>query len=213
MKKLFAVFLISLSMLSTAYAGAPTAADQADLKRVETYLNGLQHFRASILQLNPDGSVIGGALQIQRPGKLRLDYDPPAKSFIIADGTFVHYWDDQLEQTSSVPENDSPAALILKAQVDFANTGKNGMTISDITRVPGAIEITLYKTDDKDSGILTLVFEDNPLKLRQWRVKDSQGAVTRVTLHDLDATATFGRDAFTYRAPNFGANPSKPNAQ
>lgn len=210
MKKIFAAFLM-FCLAVPAHAATPTAADQPVLKRVETYLNTLQKLRASILQMNPDGSVIGGQLQIQRPGKLRLDYDPPAKSFIIADGTFVHYWDDQLEQTSSVPEGDSPAALILKAQVDFSADGKSGMTVSDITRDAGVIEVSMYKTEDKGSGILTLVFEDQPMRLRQWRVKDQQGSTTRVTLQNLETDVNFTRDTFTYRAPNFGTNKSKPN--
>ena len=36
----------------------------------------------------------------------------------------------------------------------------------------------------------TLVFEENPMRLRQWYVKDAQGYVTRVTLMD----SAFGVD-------------------
>ena len=195
----------ALLAIARPVLAAPAGAnDAADLKRVESYLNTLQSFRARILQLNPDGTTIGGQLSIQRPGKLRLDYDAPAKSFIIADGSFVHYWDDQLQQTSSVPEGDSPAALILRAQVDFsADPKKSGMTVTDVTRGPGELELTMFKTDDPASGKLTLVFEDNPLRLRQWRVKDQQSAITRVTLQNLETGASFDRDLFQYRPPSF----------
>lgn len=203
------VAIIIVLCAAPALADMPTAADQADLKRIEAYLNTLQKFRARILQLNPDGSVIGGQLAVQRPGKLRLDYELPSKSFIIADGTFVHYWDDQLQQTSSVPQNDSPAALILKAQVDFSADGKSGMTVTDISRTANDIEVTMYKTDDKGSGELTLVFEDRPLRLRQWRIRDQQGSVTRVSLQNLDQQAPVDAKMFQYRPPSFDKNKKK----
>ena len=205
----FLALLAVLFLAAPAMAGTPSAADQADLKRIEAYLNGLQKFKARILQLNPDGTTIGGSLAIQRPGKMRLDYDAPAKSFIIADGTFVHYWDDQLQQTSSVPEDSSPAALVLKAQVEFSASSKNGMTITDVSRQPGELDVSMYKTDDKDSGILTLVFEDNPIALRQWRIKDNTGAVTRVTLQNIDQAVSFDSHMFTYRPPSFDKNQKK----
>lgn len=203
MFRFLALMMFIAGFAIPAQAAAPTPADQADLKRVEAYLNGLQKFRARILQLNPDGSTIGGTLAIQRPGKMRLDYDAPAKSFIIADGTLVHYWDDTLQQTSSVPQGSSPAALVLKAQVDFSASGKSGMTITDVSRQGGEIDVSMYKTDDKDSGLLTLIFEDAPLRLRQWRIKDNTGATTRVTLQDIDQAVNFERDLFNYRPPSF----------
>lgn len=203
MTRLIAVLAILVAFAAPSFAAAPDAADQADLKRVEAYLNGLQKFQSRILQLNPDGSTTGGLLKIQRPGKMRLDYDAPAKSFIIADGTFVHYWDDTLQQTSSVPQGGSPAALVLKAQVDFSASNKSGMTITDVMRQTGEIDITMYKTDDKSSGELTLIFEDAPLRLRQWRIKDNTGAVTRVTLQNIDENVSFDRSTFYYRPPSF----------
>ncbi len=205
MRLLFAICLFLAAM--PAIAAAPAPSDVADLKRIEAYINTLQSIKARVLQLNPDGSDISGSLAIQRPGKLRLDYDAPAKSFIIADGQFVHYWDDTLQQTTSVPQSDSPAALILRAQVDFTASSKNGMTVTDIARNPGEIEVTMIKTDDPGSGKLTLVFEDTKtsgaLRLRQWRVRDNQGGTTRVTLQSLETGVPFDRDLFQYRPPSF----------
>lgn len=207
-------FLLALTIVflltAPAFAAAPAPSDLADLKRIEAYINTLQSIRARVLQMNPDGSDASGKLAIQRPGKLRLDYDAPAKSFIIADGQFVHYWDDTLQQTSSVPQNDSPAALILKAQVDFTASSNSGMTVTDITRDPGEIALTMYKTSDPGSGKLTLIFEDTKssgmLRLRQWRVRDNQGAITRVTLQSLETGVVFDRDMFQYRPPSFDKN-------
>lgn len=199
---LFLGLLVAPVQAAVPPAKTLTAQDQADLKSAQDYLNNLKTLQARILQLNPDGSIMGGVLKIQRPGKLRLDYDAPVKSFLVADGTFVHFWDDSLQQTSSVPQDGSPAALILDAQIDI---NKN-MTITDVTRSTSTLEVTVYKTDDPANGTLTLVFEQNPLRLRQWLVRDAQNTLTQVTLQNMDSTAQFDSGTFVYRPLNFGKN-------
>lgn len=206
----FSSLLLALALVVAAplqAAAAPpaktlTAADRADLQRVTDYLNGLRVLQGRILQLNPDGGTIGGTLKIERRagrmGRLRLDYDAPAKSFLVADGNFVHFWDESLQQTSSVPQAGSPAALILDAQIDL----NQNMTVTDIVRSNRTLELTVYKTDDPQNGLLTLVF-DEPLRLRQWRVLDVQGLETRVTLQNIDTAVSFADGTFTYRPPNF----------
>lgn len=201
----FLLLAFALLFTSPAFAAMPaakqlTAQDQQDIQRITDYLNGLRRFQGRILQLNPDGGTIGGVLKIERPGKLRLDYDAPAKSFLVADGTFVHFWDDMLQQTSSVPQGGSPAALILDAQIDL----QKSMTITDVSRSQGVLEVTVYKTDDPTNGMLTLVFNENPLRIRQWRVRDAQNTVTQVTLQNIDQAVSFEGGTFTYRPPNFG---------
>lgn len=206
---LFVAVLLAVSPVgSHAVAGPKTnlppakalsAQDQRDLQRIENYLNSMKTLQGRILQQNADGTTIGGTLKIQRPGKLRLDYDAPAKSFLVADGLFVHYWDDSLRQTSSVPQGGSPAALILDAQIDLS---KN-MTITELRRGSGLLEVTVYKTDDPANGTLTLVFNDagNELRIRQWHVRDAQGSTTRVSLTQVDQAVTFKSGDFTYRPP------------
>ena len=203
MKKIILLFVLALAAfnINPVHAAPPAAVltqqDQYDLKRVSDYLNTMQRMQARILQLNPDGSVVGGVLRIQRPGKLRLDYDPPIKSLLLADGNFVHYWDAPMQETSSVPQSGSPAALILDAQINF----NKGMTITKVARAGGTLSITMYKTDDPGNGTLTLVMGDSPLALKQWYVDDAQGSTTRVTLQNIDLAPQFASNTFVYTPP------------
>jgi outer membrane lipoprotein-sorting protein len=204
MKIRIAFFAILLALgypVAQAHAVPPAATltqqDQYDLKRVADYLNTMQRMQARILQLNPDGSVVGGVLKIARPGKLRLDYDAPINSLLLADGSFVHYWDAPLKETSSVPQSGSPAALILDAQINFTK----GMTITKVARGNGTLKISMYKTDDPGNGVLTLVLGDAPLALKQWYVDDAQGSTTQVTLQNIDTAPQFAADTFIYSPP------------
>lgn len=203
MKKIiFALLVTVLAATVPAHAVTPavlTTQDKADVQRMTAYLNSTQRLQASIMQINPDGSAIGGTLKIMRPGKLRLDYDAPNRSVLIADGNFVHYYDAPMQETSSVPQGGSPAALVLDAQIDL----ERGMTITNMVHSHGVIEISMVKNDDVGNGELTLVFDDltNALRLRQWKVRDAQNTVTTVSLQNVDTAPQFAADTFIYSPP------------
>src|SRR5690554_6153799 len=84
----------------TAGAGNLTAEDQADVQRIEAYLNSIGSMRARFLQVDSSGGNVQGTLYILRPGRLRFEYDAPSPILIVADGTWVHYHDKELDQTT-----------------------------------------------------------------------------------------------------------------
>ena len=49
--------------------------------------------------------------------------------------------------------------------------------------------------------MLTLVFADNPLALRQWTVLDSQRQETRVTLYNVELGGQFDQKLFDVADP------------
>jgi outer membrane lipoprotein-sorting protein len=215
MKKLllaFALLFVSLLPLSSAFAedSAPTvrpvsfsAKDKKDLVRIETYLNALKNVSADFLQVDDAGGMMLGQLAIARPGKMRVTYAPPSKDFIICDGSWVHIWNEDLKAQTNVPQGTSLAELILRDPVKL-----NGdVTITKLERFPAKIEVTVIQTNDPGAGSLTMVFEDKPLKLRQWKIIDPQGRSTGVSLQNMSTNAKFADNTFVYTPPNFGKNP------
>ena len=176
--------------------------DKADIARIETYLNDLKSISADFLQVDDQGDMMRGTIEIQRPGKMRVTYAPPSKDFIVADGDFVHIWDSSLKSQTNVPEDSSLANFILRKNISL-NTG---VTVTKFQRFPGKLELTLVQTDDAGLGQLTLVFEDKPLLLRQWKVLDAQGRTTGVNLENERSGVEFPHDTFTFVPPNFGKN-------
>src|SRR5258708_8392573 len=59
------------------------------VNRVSTYLSGVQVLTGNFVQVGPDGRRASGHLFIQKPGKVRFEYDPPSPIEIIADGQQV----------------------------------------------------------------------------------------------------------------------------
>lgn len=180
-----------------------TEQDRTDVLRMESYLNNLKNMSADFLQIDDNGGIMRGAISIQRPGKMRVNYDPPSKDFIIADGNNVHIWNDDLKEQTNVEEGSSLAEFILRDPVKLSGD----VTITQFQRFPAKLEMTLVQTNDPGAGQLTLVFEDRPLKLRQWKVLDPQGHTTGVNLENVREDVTFPAKLFYFVPPNFGSNP------
>ena len=176
------------------------ATEQADVARIETYLNELKSVGANFLQVNDSGALRHGVISIQRPGKMRVVYDPPDKDFIIADGTFVHMWDDEMSQQTSIPVGQSIAEFILRENIKLSGD----VVITRFARYPAKMELSLVSAKEPEDGELTLIFEDKPLKLRQWRVLDPQGRTTGVNLENAHEGVSFPENTFTFVSPNLG---------
>jgi outer membrane lipoprotein-sorting protein len=174
--------------------------DQADLKRVEDLLNGIRTLRSEFLQSNPDGSLARGTFYMQRPGKMRIEYEPPNRNYIVSDGWFVYFWDDELKQQSNAPLGSTIADLILRDGLRLSGD----LAVTDIRRGPGSLEVEVVEAKDPGKGRLTLVFEDNPLRLRKWRVLDAQGMTTEVALMNPQTGLELDRGLFVFHNPNFG---------
>ena len=63
------------------------ANQKAQAARVSTYLSSLQTLVGNFVQVGPDGSKTKGDFYIQKPGKLRFEYDAPSQIAIVADGS------------------------------------------------------------------------------------------------------------------------------
>src|SRR5258706_11725964 len=63
------------------------ANQKAQAARVSSYLSSLQTLVGNFVQVGPDGSKTKGDFYIQKPGKVRFEYEAPSPIDIIADGS------------------------------------------------------------------------------------------------------------------------------
>lgn len=173
--------------LALAVAFAPPAGgageateDAKEIARVENYLNSITTLRARFFQVDPDGKEKQGTLYIDRPGRLRLEYDPPVSVLMVANGSRLVYFDLDLGQVSELPLTTPLAKLLIGKRVSLGDD----LEVLKIARAAGMLRLSLANKDDRGAGVVTLVFNANPLALRQWWVQDAQGQVTKVTLMD-----------------------------
>ncbi len=174
-----------------------SAEGQADIGRIEAYLNGLKTLKAHFVQVAQDGGVSQGTAWIERPGRMRFQYDPPAPFLLIAAHGVLTFHDSALQQTTNVGLGRTPLGILLAEHVQLS--GK--VTVTAIQRLPGQIQLTLVRTDSPGDGSLTLIFADSPITLRQWTVVDAQRRETHVTLYDARLGGTFDPQLFEQISP------------
>jgi outer membrane lipoprotein-sorting protein len=174
-----------------------TPQDQADIRRIEAYLNGIKTLKAHFVQVAQDGGISQGTAWLDRPGRMRFQYDPPAPFLLTAAHGVLTFNDSALQQTSTIALNRTPLGILLADQVELSGA----VTVTAIQHLPAQIQLTLIRSDHPGDGSLTLIFSDAPLALRQWTVVDAQQRVTHVTLSNVQFGGTFDQRLFEQVTP------------
>ena len=197
-------FLILLLTYSSSVASnlALSDGDQANLARIETYLNDLGSMQSSFVQANPDGTHSKGTMYLRRPGRLRFEYDLPDNYLVIAHGEWFIYVDKELDEATYLPVEKTPAYFILKKNINFGNK----LRVASFQNANKVFRVEIEQVDEPDSGRVIMIFTDAPLQLRKWQVIDSQGNLTDTTLINPNFDVPLNEELFEYDgpAPNSG---------
>ena len=117
MKQIYALFLLLLTFALPAHA--LTAEEEAAIASVEKYLSGLTTIVADFTQIAPSGNLVSGKFYLERPGKMRWQYDPPTPVLMLADGNFLIFYDYELDQVSHIPLQDTLAGFLARKTIAF----------------------------------------------------------------------------------------------
>ena len=202
----FCAVVAFFGVFSAAVQAAPparmplSAQDKADITRAEEYLNGVTTLKARFLQVSPNGTSVEGDAYLSRPGKLRLQYDPPSPLLVVADGNFLIVHDSQLGEPSYIPLGSTPAGILVRPGVKLDG---GDVMVTRVIRLPGVIRISMVEAEDPAAGEITLVFSDKPFVLRQWQVKDAQHQVTTVSLFQTQSGLSLDSKLFEFKNPKF----------
>jgi outer membrane lipoprotein-sorting protein len=172
--------LAGLALLSTL--GVGRAALQPDevqaVLKAELYLNRITTLHARFVQVSSNGAYAEGEVHVQRPGRLRFEYDPPHPVLLIADGINLLYYDKELKQATFIPLWETPLWFLIRKQVDLSGN----IQVTDVSLAAGTVRITVQEKGADQTAAVTLAFSDQPFALRSWEVTDAQGITTRVSL-------------------------------
>lgn len=170
----------------------PQASDSEILRQIQAYLNSIRSFKARFMQVAPNGQLTQGTVWLERPGRMRFQYDPPTPILLVAGDGLLVFHDSQLGQTSNIPLSQTPLGILLADEVRLSGSVK----VTELRRLPGMIAVTVVRSASIGDGSLTMVFADNPLTLRQWSVLDAQRQETRVSLFDVQLGGHFKDSLF-----------------
>jgi outer membrane lipoprotein-sorting protein len=180
------------------------ANQKAEAARVSSYLSSLQTLVGNFVQVGPDGSKTKGDFYIQKPGKVRFEYDPPTPIEIIADGSSLAVRDRNLTTQDIYPLSQTPLRFLLSDRIDLMkDTNVVSVTADDVF-----ISVTI---EEKQALVgtsrLMLMIGTKDGQLKQWTVTDPQGYDTTVAVYNLDTTKKVDPNMFKIDFTKYPTSP------
>jgi outer membrane lipoprotein-sorting protein len=155
------------------------------LDRISMYLSSIQTMVGNFVQIGPDGGRTEGTFYLQKPGRVRFEYNPPSPIDIIADGSSVVVRDRKLATQDLYPLSETPLRYLLADRLDLLRD-------TDVTSVSADDTFATVTIEQKQLMIgtdkLMIMFDAKDLTLKQWTVTDPQGFDTTVAVYNLDTT-------------------------
>lgn len=173
--------------------------------RVEAYLNGITTLQARFTQIAHDGRLAAGMLYLQRPGKLRFVYDPPARIGLVATDWRLIYYDAGIKQMNVIPVSETPLGFLLDERIRLAGE----IAVTDVAHRGNEVALRLIRAKAPDQGSVTIYLSENPMELRRWTVTDPQGLATTIVLENIRRGITLDPELFRWRDPQIFGWPER----
>jgi outer membrane lipoprotein-sorting protein len=180
------------------------ATQKAQAAKVSSYLSSLQTLVGNFVQVGPDGTKTKGDFFIQKPGKVRFEYDPPTPIDIIADGSSLAVRDRNLATQDIYPLSQTPLRYLLSDRIDLLKDTNVVSVASDDMFISITIE---EKQALIGTSRLMLMVGTKDGQLKQWTVTDPQGYDTTIAVYNLDSSKKVDPGLFKIDFTNYGPPP------
>jgi outer membrane lipoprotein-sorting protein len=186
--------------------GEATAGPSAAAQKIADHFSGVQTMAGEFVQFGPRGEQTGGKFYIQRPGKIRFNYEKPSSTVVVSDGRSVVVENVKLKTADIYPLSKTPLKLLLDEEIDLSG-GK-------VKSVKEEEDLTTIQLADKSvfgSARITMMFDPKSYELRQWTITDAQGKDTTVMIFNVQQGVKFDQALFkinTQRLREFNAKGS-----
>lgn len=166
---------------------------RALVERVNAYLTSVQNLVGDFVQVAPDGGRSEGKFYLQKPGRIRFEYNPPSPIELVADGQSLVVRDRKLATQDLYPLSQTPLRFLLADRIDLLKD-------TDLVGVyADALFVTLVIEQRQVFGgthRLLLMFGAQDFQLRQWTITDPQGYDTTVAVYNLDTSKKLDPELF-----------------
>ncbi|MBU4531837.1 MAG: outer membrane lipoprotein carrier protein LolA [Hoeflea sp.] len=172
-----------------AFPGAARAQDAA--QKLADHFSSVKTMTGEFIQFGPNGEQTGGKFFIDRPGKLRFNYEAPSAVRVIADGKAVVIGNRKLRTWDLYPLDKTPLKLLLSERIDLS-----GDTVKSVTEDPDLTTIVLGNKSIFGDSTISLMFDPKSFELKQWTIRDAQGKDTSVMIYNVQTGVRFADNVF-----------------
>lgn len=193
---------------SQAQSPVPETPQQL-IQRINQSLNGTATLVGDFQQINADGRRRSGKLYVQRPGKLRFDYNPPSQLEVVSDGSNVAVIDKRVPQQDIYGIGQTPLKFLVAERIDVARDTK-------VLGVKREKDEVVLEIEDRNTlagtSRIRIHFHGETFMLRRWTVTDPQGVPTTVQLANISTQQRPDRSLFVINYQfNVGRVPTTSN--
>jgi len=175
---------------------------KALLDRISNYLSNVRTMVGKFVQIGPDGGKTTGGFYLQKPGRVRFEYDPPTPTVIVADGQYVAVRDRNLNTEDKYNLSDTPLRFLLADKIDIIHDTNLVALTPDDNFISVVIE---ERNLVAGTYRLMVMFGAKDLQLKQWTITDPQGYDTTVAIFNLDPSKRPDPDLFKINYPDHAA--------
>ncbi|WP_137136847.1 outer membrane lipoprotein carrier protein LolA [Rhizobium sp. FKY42] len=188
--------IIGLGCLGvTALAGLPAMAQDAvgaaTAQKIADHFSSVKTMMGEFVQFGPRGEQTGGKFFIERPGKLRFNFEDPSPIRVISDGDNVVIGNLKLKTWDIYPLSKTPLSLLLANRIDLSN-----QMVRNVKQEPDLVTIVLGNKTVFGDSTITMMFDPKTFDLRQWTITDVQGKDTSVMIYNVQNGVRFDDKVF-----------------
>jgi len=194
---------VAALVIPIAGVGSVAAAQAANpgLDDAVAALRGIGTLRANFVQTDRTGQQVSGVLTMQRPGKIRFEYEDSVNMLIVGDGKALTLIDYDVRQVQRWPIKNSPLGALLDPSRDVKQYGTLRPTGN-----PDVLSVEVRDSEHPEYGIMTLIFIRKPsapggFELVNWVALDSQNKRTTIRLENHKYGVSIPSSTFRWRDP------------
>jgi len=156
------------------------SAGMTEAQKIADHFASVRTMAGEFVQFGPRGEQTGGKFYIERPGKIRFDYDGSARFQVVSDGESVVLDNRKMNTVDLYPLSKTPLKLLLDDRIDLSGDKVRSVKQDD--------DLTTIQLADKSvfgNSRITMMFDPKSYDLRQWTITDAQGKDTTVMVFNV----------------------------
>ncbi len=185
---------LSLGIAGAVLAPLPVmaqgAAAAAAAQQIADHFSSVRTMTGEFVQFGPKGEQTGGTFYIERPGKIRFNYNnSPIR--VISDGESVVINNRKLDTWDLYPLSKTPLKLLLADRIDLG-----GGRLQNVKQEPDMTTLVLGDKSVFGNSRITMMFDPKSYELKQWTITDAQNLDTTVMIFNVRTGVRFTDDMF-----------------
>ena len=160
-------------------------------QKIADHFASVRTMMGEFVQFGPRGEQTGGKFYINRPGKIRFNYEDPSPMRVISDGKSVVIGNRKLKTWDIYPLSKTPLNLLLGEKIDLST--------KMVRNVKEEADLTTIVLGDRNmfgDSTITMMFDPKTYDLRQWTITDAQGKDTSVMIFNVKTGVALDEKVF-----------------